>query len=174
MSEPVKIAIIQGDHVETLWAEPLPDGHYRIDNIPFEIFNISLGDVLVGSERNDMLYADALYEKSGNQTVRIKVPDGLSSPTGVSVIQALDGFGATYETYGDTVLSANVPPAVDFEEVRLKLTLLERDGIKFEQIDRSPNFPFPAVPDSPAQAFFDQRTKDDRKWFDEWLKGADS
>lgn len=171
MSEPVKIAIVQGGHVETLWAEPLADGHYRIDNIPLEIFNLSLGDVVVGSERNDLLYGDALYDKSGNQTVRVKVPDGLSSPLGVRVIQALDAAGATYETYGDTLLSANVPPEVDFEDVRLKLTMLEREGIKFEQLDRSPSHPFPAVPDSPAQAYLDRMVQDDRKWLEDWLKG---
>src|SRR5262245_18503753 len=117
MSEPVKIASEQDGHVETLWAEPLPDGHFRIDNVPFEIFNISLGDIVTGSLRNDLLYFDELYQKSGNQTIRIQVADGLSSPSGVKVHQVLDAVGVRYETYGDTLLSANVPPGVDVDEL---------------------------------------------------------
>lgn len=172
MSEPVKIAIVQGGHAETLWAEPLPEGLYRIDNIPLEIYNVSLGDVVTGSMRNDLLYGDALFDKSGNQTVRVQIADGLSSPAGASLLQLLDARGARYETYGNTVLSANIPPGVDFEDLRLQLTMLKRQGVKFEQLDRSPQFAMPAVPGSPAQAYLDRAAQDERKWFDEWLKSG--
>jgi hypothetical protein len=172
MSEPIKIAIVQGGHVETLWAEPLPDGHYRIDNIPLEIFNISLGDIVTGSTRNDLLYFDELYQKSGNQTIRIRVAAGLNSPGGMNVRQVLDSVGACYEAYGDTLLSANVPSGVDVEELMIELAMLAKQGVKYEQLDPTTRFSIPVVPGSPAQASLARAAQDNRKWVEDFVKGS--
>jgi len=172
MSEPVKIAIVQGAHVETLRAEPLAGSHYRIDNIPFEILNISLGDIVTGSTRNDLLYFDELYDKSGNQTICIQIADGLSAPAGVKVRQVLDAVGARYEAYGDTLLSANVPPGVDVEELRIELAMLAKQGVKYEQLDPTMRFSVPVVPGSPAEAKLESAAQDNRNWALDFLKGT--
>ena len=46
MDEPAKIAFDTETIVETLWARQIGPERYRIDNIPFFVYGVSLGDVV--------------------------------------------------------------------------------------------------------------------------------
>jgi len=170
MSEPVKVTIVQETLVESLWAESLSDGHYRIDNIPLEIHNISLGDVIICHSRDEMLYFDELYDKSGNQTVRINVPHGLSSAEGAKVIQLLEADGALYETYSDMLVSASIPPGVDVELLLTQVEKLAKHGVAYQKLDPSPRVQVPVAAGSPAEAKRDQRSTDTRKFLEDLIK----
>jgi hypothetical protein len=61
---------------EALWAVSLPDGNFRIDNIPFYVCGISSGDE-VNAERNERgdLEFRRLMRPSGNSVFRLFVSD---------------------------------------------------------------------------------------------------
>lgn len=57
--------------VESLWAEPVAAG-YRIDNIPFYVQNLALGDVVAARQGEEgELLLEHLVSASGHTTVRL-------------------------------------------------------------------------------------------------------
>src|SRR5687768_9315146 len=68
-----KVALIGPDgDVETLWADELGDDRYRLDNLTWYAYGLSLGDI-VHATRNEsgMLVFQRVVEKSGNRTMRL-------------------------------------------------------------------------------------------------------
>jgi hypothetical protein len=105
MDEPTKIAFDTETIVETLWARRIGPERYRIDNIPFFVYGVSLGDVVEarwreedlrphrgapegreqaqiderdedeGDEEYGFPYFVRVLEKSGNRTLRVAFSD---------------------------------------------------------------------------------------------------
>ena len=57
--------------VERLWATPLNNGNFIIDNIPFYVVGISSGDEVSSLEVNGEFIFSNLVKKSGNSTFRL-------------------------------------------------------------------------------------------------------
>lgn len=63
---------------EGIWAVPLPNGHMRIDNVPFYVSGISLGDeveVKCDTNTNGEHWFFCLTKPSKNSTFRVSVSD---------------------------------------------------------------------------------------------------
>ena len=58
---------------ERLWAQRLPDGSYEIDNLPFYVRDISLGDRVCATLMNGELHFEKLLIPSRNSIVRVLV-----------------------------------------------------------------------------------------------------
>lgn len=58
---------------ERLWAKELPDGSYEIDNLPFYVREISLGDRVSAVRREGELHFERLLLPSRNSTIRVLV-----------------------------------------------------------------------------------------------------
>ncbi len=56
---------------ERLWAVPLPNGNYRIDNIPFFIMGISAEDEVSVESEGEELFFKELVKPSGISTFRV-------------------------------------------------------------------------------------------------------
>lgn len=116
---------------EGLWAEPLGDDEFRIDNTPWFVRNLAADDVvraLAGSD--DVLWAVEKVRWSGRMTVRV-IPrqDG---PLEGSLHAVLDSFAA-YGVLGEgteqyRMVALDIPPECDVRAVKSLLYNGETDG----------------------------------------------
>lgn len=110
-----------GVTVETLWAFPLGDDRYTLDNSPFYAYGVSWQDTVFApiDPQEDMPTFHAVMAKSVNCTIRI-ILDPPVAPGNRSdqVLQGLVALGCSYEGANSRYFSLNIPPAVDLQAVR--------------------------------------------------------
>ena len=119
------------DH-DTVWAEPLGSGRYRVESCPFLAYGLSRNDVIgAAAERGEEPVLEDIVEKSGNRTLRIALDP--STPVERSDIQALLGrlvdFGCTWEAARPSLVALDLPPEVDVARVVAHLEATKRDGV---------------------------------------------
>lgn len=102
--------------VESVWAEKLRDGVYRVDSIPFFIRGISLNDDIRVCSREGELWFAGLVGSNGHRTVRVVTTD----PAPVdSVREELRAIGCRSElSHLPSLISVDVPPGVDAGPLR--------------------------------------------------------
>lgn len=129
--------------VETLWATPLGNDQYRLDNSPFYAYGVSWEDVVFApyDEQEGLPTFLSVVERSGNRTVRILFeppvePDNSSD----QVLQGLVALGCSYEGASRRYISVNIPPEVELQQVVSYLT--ERDA-QWEHADPTYESLFP-------------------------------
>lgn len=101
---------------ESMWAVPLGEGRYRLDNIPFYATEVSAEDVVTASMVNGELLFERLLEEGGHSTVRLLCwNDGEIEP----VRTALRNMGCSSELSDIRgLIAVDIPPSVDYREVR--------------------------------------------------------
>lgn len=104
-----------GVETESLWAQVTGDGRYRIDNIPFYAYDISLGDVVTGTVDGDRIAFQRVLERGGHSTYRILVKDerGYESPAFLEGWRELENHGCSYEVAKRRWIAIDVPSAAD-------------------------------------------------------------
>ena len=79
---------------ETIWAKPLENGLYQIDNIPFYAPNVSNKDIIAVEDDEGVLYFDDLIEASGHSTIQIIFFDDSKSN---DLLKKLEEIGCKWE-----------------------------------------------------------------------------
>jgi hypothetical protein len=132
-----------GATVETLWAMPLGDDRYKLDNTPFYAYGVSWQDTVFAptDAQEGLPTFQSVVAKSGNRTVRV-IFDPPVSPSNSSdqVLQGLVALGCSYEGVNPKYISVNIPPTVDLQQVRSYL--IERDA-QWEHADPTYESLFP-------------------------------
>src|SRR3546814_5701900 len=77
-----------------MWAVPLGNGRYRLDNIPFYAKLVSDGDVVAASIIDGDLTFEEILEASGNCTIRVIT---LDDSDGSEVRKVLEDIGCKVE-----------------------------------------------------------------------------
>lgn len=121
--------------VETLWAVPIDTDLYRLDNSPFFAYGVSWQDVIEAKPAADrFLEYIRCVRKSGNRTVRAVFKEyRIDDQPAQEVLRELRNLGCSYEGMQPRMVSINVPPKVDLEEVTDFLT--EQSGLQWEYAD---------------------------------------
>ncbi|MHB1551121.1 MAG: DUF4265 domain-containing protein [Vulcanimicrobiaceae bacterium] len=108
----VKIVFpLQEGPAETMWADDLGNGLYRIDNIPWFAYDVSLHDVvsvryLDGDPRP---YFDKVVSPSGTMTYRVTLAEGLSAEDhgkAAEILERLRFCAEAYSRYSDDYIAA--------------------------------------------------------------------
>jgi uncharacterized protein DUF4265 len=109
---------------ENLWALPVGDGAYRLENPPFFIYDIALNDVVAATPNEDgILQFLTVVRRSGNKTLRARSESLLSNATfRLKVEQDLREMGCDVEQHRDRLLAISVLPTSDLEKVTTYLT----------------------------------------------------
>ncbi|MBZ4415440.1 DUF4265 domain-containing protein [Myxococcus sp. RHSTA-1-4] len=95
---------------EGLWARPLGEGLFQIDNIPFFARGIACGDVISASQVEQELRFLEVVRPSGHSTLRLIIHDEQDVP---SVKALLERLGCSIErSHIPGLISVDVPPAV--------------------------------------------------------------
>lgn len=124
-------------NVETLWAYDLGSDQYRLDNLPFYAYSVSLEDVVYAPHdtAEGLPTFKRVISKSGNRTVRIAFD--LPAEAGNASQEILDqlvALGCGYEGANKSYIVINIPPSVDLSGV---CDLLVQGGVNWEHADPS-------------------------------------
>ena len=118
---------------ERLWAVPLSNGRYQIDNIPFFVALLADGDVVTATAAADgELFFEDIAERSGHSTVRIFVADEGDRE---NVRIALKELGCHSEgSHIKRLIAVDIPPNVDFGQLRKTLDTWSDEGrLEYEE-----------------------------------------
>jgi hypothetical protein len=130
----VKLGIRDDDGtVETPWAVRLGGDLYRLDNIPFFAYRLSIDDVVEALPESDgFLMFARVVRKSGNRTVRAILAEPADVEPGPSFLAEMKRLGCTIERATQKFICVNVPPPVLLESVTDSLIEL---GVQWEYAD---------------------------------------
>ena len=106
--------------VETLWAVPLGQDRFILDNSPFYAYGVSWQDTVLApvDEQEGMPTFQQVLERSGNRTVRVIFDPPVVPGNGSDeVLQGLVSLGCSYEGANPAYMSVNIPPGVDLQQV---------------------------------------------------------
>jgi Domain of unknown function (DUF4265) len=108
-------------NVETLWAFDLGHDRYRLDNMPFYAYSVSLGDVVLApidpAEQRPTF--KTIVEKCGNRTVRIFFDEPVEPGSkSMLLLEGLVDMGCEYEGATSRYVAVTVPPGVELSVVR--------------------------------------------------------
>lgn len=98
---------------ETLWAEPIAEGSYRLRNVPFLAYGYSEQDVVRATPIDGWLVVSGVAERGGHSTYRLYFPEALSDEEFQPIWQPLAHLGCTYERANSRLIGIDVPPSSD-------------------------------------------------------------
>ena len=107
--------------IETVWARPLGDDRFELDNTPWYPYGLSWRDVIEARRRTADGFPEfvRVVKKSGHRTIRVILkPPADVSPASQAVLDGLKALGCTSEGRAYRFMAVDVPPAVDLMEVR--------------------------------------------------------
>ena len=116
---------------EGLWAEPLGDDRYRVDNTPWFARNLAADDVVIAHAGSDgVLWATERAEWSGRLTIRVipfrKGPLNGDRQAVLDAFEPLRVSGEGIEQY--SIVALDVPSDADLASVKRLLREGEADG----------------------------------------------
>jgi hypothetical protein len=135
-----KVALRGPDgEVETLWAFDLGGGQYRLDNLPWYAYRVSLADVVEAAPDDlGQLHMLRVVAKSGNRTLRLIFAGAdLETDWPSEIREVMDWLvehGCSYEGANRRYQAVNVPPEVDLGAIT---TFLTEAGVRWEYADPS-------------------------------------
>ncbi len=104
---------------ENLWAQPLGNDRYQLDNTPFFAVGVSLGDVVHAIDDGNRRVFHALSAPSGHSTLRVVIGD---PSTLIPLRTRLAELGCASElSHIPNLIAIDVPPASSLAAVRAYL-----------------------------------------------------
>jgi hypothetical protein len=110
-----------GSATETLWAAPVGQNQYRLENSPFYAFGVSYQDVVAAQRTDNELEFVSVVSRGGHSTYRILV-QSKSRAEFEKLWKPIQETGCTYEGGSPPLLSIDVPSNAD---IHLVYRLLE-------------------------------------------------
>jgi hypothetical protein len=116
--------------VESVWAVKIVDGMFRIDNIPFYVRGLALGDVVRAKRTGDgALQFDSIAKSSGHSTLRVVF---FEADIREGFCKEIEALGCQWEgAYEPSLIAVDVPPSSDLSAVLKVLA----DGCEKEWFD---------------------------------------
>lgn len=107
----VKVQFYEKDiGYENLWATPLSDDRYRLESIPFFVYDVSLHDIVIAKPNEDgRLQFLKIAQSSGNTTLRARKGSTFSDIEQARVVNKLKTLGGEAEILNERLIAINVP-----------------------------------------------------------------
>ncbi|MBC7881547.1 MAG: DUF4265 domain-containing protein [Anaerolineae bacterium] len=99
---------------ESVWVRAVGDSLYCVDNIPFFVDDVSIGDVISAEVVDNVNYFKEIVERSGSSIVRVMVNDELYVEEAINKLQE---FGCHTERMLPKVFALEVPAELSFENI---------------------------------------------------------
>ena len=136
VGEPVKVMFelepsAWHDHAtESVWAIPLGDNKYRLQNVPFHAYGVSYDDI-VSAKPNEQgqLIVQGVSERGGHSTYRVILSPETTDRDFENAWDKLGSLGSTYERATDRLIAIDVPPETDIYEAYAALESGEKDNV---------------------------------------------
>jgi hypothetical protein len=133
---------------ETLWAEEVASGRYRLRNSPFYARDVSAEDIVFadaataiddaaqcdpGSPENPLAF-QGISMRGGHSTYRLWRRAEVSDERFLTVWKGLQLLGCSYEQAGASLFAVDIPPHVDIHAAYRSLEEGESSGVwEFEE-----------------------------------------
>lgn len=114
---------------ESVWAEPLNGGGYRVRSVPFYAMGISHDDVVRASLVDDRLFLEGVQCRGGHSTYRFITMHGITEDQWLPYWHALEDIGCTYERGSSRLFAVDIPPDVDIYKAYALLDAGEKAGV---------------------------------------------
>jgi len=127
----------RGVKTESLWAERVGPGRFRILNSPFFLFGISADDVVEAKEVDGDLRFQRVVSRGGHSTYRIFLQHDrtIKDADFTTYWEPISGLGATFENADDHFVAVDIPPGKEVAAIYELLDKGEQDGIwAFEEV----------------------------------------
>jgi hypothetical protein len=121
----------KGIETESLWAEEIAPGKFRILNSPFFVAGISADDIVSAEKSNRVFEFKNVISRGGHSTYRLFLQNErtISSPDFQSRWKAISELGATFENADGHFISIDIPPERNIAEIYKLLENGEEEGI---------------------------------------------
>lgn len=102
---------------EGIWASPLGDDNYRIENVPWFAQGTAIGDVVSAVEHQGARWVMNGMRRSGHLTVRVAHPDP------AAVLDAFADLGVRGESAAPAyrIAALDIPPGADLRAIVARL-----------------------------------------------------
>jgi hypothetical protein len=104
--------------VEKLWCNAIESNKYIVDNIPFIVKRVALGDIITAEfdEDEKEYYFDSFVEISGNSTIRLY----FEKENDIEKVRGeLNSFGCEAEIFLQRkILAVNIPKCLDYKPIK--------------------------------------------------------
>jgi hypothetical protein len=117
-----------GSATESVWAEPVKGGRYRLRNVPFYASGVSYDDVIEAVDDAGHLVFTSVFDRGGHSTYRLLV-NGPHCDQFEAYWDRLAECGCTYERGHHPLIAVDVPREADIIEVYKRLEQGEADGV---------------------------------------------
>lgn len=128
---------------ESMWAKPLGNDLYQIQNIPFYAYGLNYLDIVKVDSSDETIKPVVLevVEPSGFMTLRIVFMDGFEEQAQSELFNELNQFKVEIERDNENYVALSIEPEGDYEAVYEKLSEFEIKGVlEFETCEaREPN-----------------------------------
>ena len=115
---------------ESLWADDLGDGRYRLRNSPWYIYGVSFEDIVHARlSAEGVLEFIEVVEHSGSSTFRIMLREDTDPADFHRDWQPLGALGCTWEQAKDRLYAVDAPPDTDLDQVAELLRAGEAHGV---------------------------------------------
>ena len=123
-----------GHGAETIWAEKLVDGRYRLDNSPFYVYGVSYGDIVIAKPEQGQLTFSSVAGRGGHSTYRLFLANELGEEGFKKHWEVFAKQGCSYEGATKRLIAIDVPPEADIYTVYKLLEKGEALGVwEFEE-----------------------------------------
>jgi hypothetical protein len=111
---------------ETLWALEVGEGLFKVDNIPFFVLGIAVGDVVSAVPEEGVFRFKEVVQPSDHSTIRVVV----HNPDDVPAVRDLFmRMGCSTErSHLSSLIALDVPPAVSMEALKKVLNSGQEQG----------------------------------------------
>lgn len=116
---------------EGLWATPMGNGHFKIDNIPFYAKNLSCDDIVEATRQGSEYVFQRVVEPSENSTIRVMLYDLAGED---AVRKVLNAMGCSIEGTGTPgLIAVNVPRETLEEVIETLEEAFAKEKLDFEE-----------------------------------------
>lgn len=133
----VTFQISENGPVEKMYAKPLGDGRFVLDNSPFYVFDVSYCDEFSATDVDGELVFSHVTARGGHSTYRIKIPQGKDHSHFLKYWTELEREGCSYEGSSVNVqrlYTVDIPPGADVNKIYQIMQKYENTGIwEFEE-----------------------------------------
>ena len=134
-AEMVKVHIDLPNHWaiggESMWATPLGNDLYRLENVPFYAYGLNYHDVVRATADSEELKPEVreLVETSGHRTFRIYFEKTTDKEKHNDILNSLKDFALSFEQANDIYYALDMEPEGDYNAAYDRLDDLEQEGI---------------------------------------------
>ena len=135
---------------ESLWATPLGNDLYRIENVPFFAYGLNFLDIVVATADSDELKPEIrrIVTPSGHRTYRIIFDKEIGRERQIELLKTLEKYEASYERADAINVAIDIKPSGNHLAVYDQLDEYEQAGfLSFETCEARIDGSFDDTPD---------------------------